>query len=99
RLAAEAKQAEARVGEIRASIERKEIRAPFAGILGIRQVNLGQYLEGGAAVAPLQSMDPVYVNFSVPQQEGGVLKRGAEAHVPTDSIAVAVPAGTVTAIN
>src|SRR5439155_859172 len=52
RLAAEAKQAEARVGEIRASIERKEIRAPFAGILGIRQVNLGQYLEGGAAVAP-----------------------------------------------
>ena len=99
RLAAEAKQAEARVGEIRASIERKEIRAPFAGILGIRQVNLGQYLEGGAAVAPLQSMDPVYVNFSVPQQEVGVLKRGAEVHVATDSIAVAVPAGTVTAIN
>ncbi len=47
RLSAEHKQADARVGEIRATIERKEIRAPFSGILGIRQVNLGQYLTGG----------------------------------------------------
>src|SRR6266849_6387150 len=67
--AAEHKQAEARVGEIAATIERKTIRAPFSGVLGIRQINLGQYLTGGAPVVPLQSLDPIYVNFSVPQQE------------------------------
>lgn len=99
RIAAEAKQAEARVGEIQATIERKEIRAPFAGVLGIRQVNLGQYLEGGSAIAPLQSMDPVYVNFDVPQQDVRVLKLGATVHVAAESIAAAGPAGKVTAIN
>ncbi len=99
RLTAEAKEAEARVGEIRATIERKQIRAPFAGTLGIRQVNLGQYLDGGAAVVPLQSMDPVYVNFSVPQQEAGVLKLGSEVRVSADSVAVGGPTGRVTAIN
>src|SRR5881409_1390030 len=62
RIAAEAKQAEARVGEIKATIERKEIRAPFSGMLGIRQINLGQYLTAGDPVVPLQSLDPVYVN-------------------------------------
>ncbi|MCI0352819.1 MAG: efflux RND transporter periplasmic adaptor subunit, partial [Acidobacteriales bacterium] len=51
---------EARVGEIRATIERKTIRAPFSGILGIRQVNLGQYLSAGDAIVPLQSMNPIY---------------------------------------
>jgi len=50
RMAAETKQAESRVGEIRAMIDRKQIRAPFSGTLGIRQINLGQYLEGGSAV-------------------------------------------------
>ena len=99
RFAAEAKEAEARVGEIRATIERKQIRAPFSGTLGIRQVNLGQYLDGGAAVVPLQSMDPVYVNFSVPQQEVQALKLGSEVRVFADSIPVAGPKGSVTAIN
>src|SRR6267143_4688736 len=97
RIAAEAKEAEARVGEIRATIERKQIRAPFAGTLGIRQVNLGQYLEGGAAVVPLQSMDPVYVNFDVPQQDVASLKLGDEVRVSQDSNAAVVPAGRVTA--
>jgi len=98
-MAAEAKQAEARVGEIQATIERKQIRAPFSGVLGIRQVNLGQYLEGGAAVVPLQSMDPVYVNFSVPQQEAGALKLGSVVRVSADSIPLAGPAGKITAVN
>src|SRR5438093_1025255 len=56
RAAAEHKQAEARVGEIQATIERKRIRAPFDGVLGIRQVNVGQYLSGGSPVVPLQSL-------------------------------------------
>ena len=99
RLAAEAKTAEARVGEIRATIQRKTIRAPFAGVLGLRQVNLGQYLNGGDPVVPLQSMDPIYVNFSVPQQDVAALRVGAEVRVAAESIAVARPSGKITAVN
>jgi membrane fusion protein (multidrug efflux system) len=77
-------QAEARVGEVRATIERKTIRAPFAGILGIRQVNLGQYLSAGDPVVPLQSLDPIYVNFAVPQQEVGQLQLGAAVRVTAE---------------
>ena len=58
RAAAELKQDDAKVGEIRATIERKTIRAPFSGVLGIRQVNLGQYLAAGAPIVPLQTLHP-----------------------------------------
>ena len=54
---------------IQATIDKKTIRAPFNGRLGIRQINLGQYLNPGQAVVPLQSRHPVYVDFAVPQQE------------------------------
>lgn len=74
--AATLQQAEARLSEIRATIERKTIRAPFSGVLGIRQVNLGQYLTAGAPVVPLQSLDPIYVNFAVPQQDAGQMRIG-----------------------
>ena len=57
------------MGEIRATIERKTIRAPFSGVLGLRQVNLGQYLSAGDPIVPLQSLNPIYVNFGIPQQE------------------------------
>ena len=98
RATAEFKQAEARAGEIRAVIDRKQIRAPFTGVLGIRQINLGQYLTAGDPVVPLQSLDPVYVNFSVPQQELGDLHVGASVKVAAESVAV-IAAGKVTAIN
>lgn len=98
RATAEFKQAEARAGEIRAIIDRKQIRAPFTGALGIRQINLGQYLTAGDPVVPLQSLDPVYVNFSVPQQELGELKIGSTVKVAAESVAV-IAAGKVTAIN
>ena len=84
RAAAEQKQTEARVGEIRATIARKTIRAPFAGILGIRQVNLGQYLSPGNPVAPLQSLHPIYVNFAVPQQQVGRLRPGDAVHLTAE---------------
>jgi membrane fusion protein (multidrug efflux system) len=99
RSEAEFKQAEARVREIEATIERKTIRAPFDGTLGIRQVNLGQYLTDGDPVVPLQSMDPIYVNFSLPQQSVGALQLGAEVQVSADSIDVANTTGGITAIN
>jgi len=99
RMAAEAKQAEAGAGEIQATIERKRIRAPFAGTLGLRQVNLGQYLNGGDPVVSLQAMDPIYVNFSLPQQDVSSLKIGAEVRVSADGIVIANSEGRITAIN
>jgi membrane fusion protein (multidrug efflux system) len=99
RAAAERKQAEAKVGEIRAAIERKTIRAPFNGILGIRQVNLGQYLAGGDPVVPLQSLNPIHVNFGVPQQDAGPVHVGRQVHITADDLGGAAFPGKVTAID
>lgn len=83
---AEFKSADARVGEIRATIERKTIRAPFSGVLGIRQVNVGQFVSGGAPIVPLQSVSPAYVNFSVPQQMLARLAPGSPVEVKSDAL-------------
>jgi len=76
RATADYRQSEAQLAEVRAVIERKTIRAPFSGVLGIRQVNLGQYLAGGDALVTLQSINPIYVNFGVPQQTVGQIPVG-----------------------
>lgn len=99
RFEAESKQAEGRVGEIRAMIERKVIRAPFAGVLGIRHVNVGQYLNGGDPVVPLQALDKVYVNFSVPQQELARLAPGVAVSVSLEGTDSTEFQGRITAIN
>ncbi|HSS44552.1 MAG TPA: efflux RND transporter periplasmic adaptor subunit, partial [Thermoanaerobaculia bacterium] len=99
RLAAEQEQADARAGEIRATIARKTIRAPFAGVLGLRQVNLGQYLDAGAPIVALQSIRPVYVNFSVPQQQVTQLKVGSSIHVTAEGAAGVASDGRVTAVD
>ncbi len=96
---AEYKQAEAAVAETKATIERKLIRAPFTGVLGIRQVNLGQYLQSGDAVAPLQSLDPIYVNFSLPQQRLADLAVGREVKVRADGLPADTFAGAITSVN
>jgi len=83
---AQFKQADARAGEILATISRKTIRAPFTGVLGIRQINVGQYLEGGAPIVGLQALRPTYVNFTVPQQEIGALPIGSAVQVTSDAI-------------
>jgi membrane fusion protein, multidrug efflux system len=93
------KQAEARLQEIRATIERKTIRAPFSGVLGIRQVNLGQYLTGGDPVVPLQSLNPIYVNFGIPQQQAAAVKAGSQVHVTAGELGAREFAGRVTAVN
>jgi membrane fusion protein (multidrug efflux system) len=97
--AARQKSTEARVGEIRATIARKTIRAPFSGILGIRQVNLGQYLSGGDAIVPLQSLHPIYVNFGVPQQQATQVGVGRTVRVTADNLAGVEFGGRVTAID
>jgi membrane fusion protein, multidrug efflux system len=96
--AAQIKQADASVAELHATIERKIIRAPFDGVLGIRQVNLGQYLAGGAPIVPLQSFQPAYVNFSVPQQEMARLAIGSAIEVTPDT-GGGPEAGKVTAFD
>ena len=75
---AQFKSAEAAVGQAQATIDRKTIRAPFAGVTGIRQVNVGQYVTSGDPIVPLQALDAVFMNFSVPQQDIASLKAGSE---------------------
>ena len=97
--AATYKQAEARIGEIRATIERKTIRAPFSGVLGIRQVNLGQYLTGGDPVVPLQSLNPIYVNFAVPQQDTADMRIGRTVHITVGELGNGEFTGRVSAVD
>jgi len=99
RATAEQRQGDARVGEIRAAIARKTIRAPFAGVLGIRRVNLGQYLSGGDALVTLQSLNPIYVNFGVPQQSSSQIRVGRAVRITSDSLPGVEFSGRVTAID
>src|SRR5262245_23564929 len=85
RATAELREGEAGVGEIRAAIDRKTIRAPFAGIVGIRQVNLGQYLSAGDPLVTLQSLNPIYVNFGVPQEAAGQMRLGRHVRITTSN--------------
>jgi membrane fusion protein, multidrug efflux system len=90
---------EANVNEIRAQIDRKTIRAPFSGVLGIRQVNLGQYLAAGGPIVPLQSLNPIYVNFSVPQQDLGHVKVGSKVQLTTNDLAGLSFSGRINALD
>lgn len=99
RAAAEQKQTDAQVGEIRATIDRKTIRAPFAGVLGIRRANRGQYLAAGDPIVPLQSLHPIYVNIGVPQQELAQIRVGHRVRVTATDIAGVEFAGRVTALD
>ena len=91
--------AEAQVGEIQATIDRKTIRAPFTGVLGLRQVNLGQYLAAGQAIVPLQKLDPIYVNFGVPQQTSAQSMAGRTLRITSDDLPGAKFVGKVTAVD
>ena len=99
RATAELHQTEAQLGEIKAVIQRKTIRAPFSGVLGIRQVNLGQYLSGGDPLVTLQSLNPIYVNFGVPQQSAGQIPTGRIVRVTTPDGRGALWTGRVTAMD
>jgi membrane fusion protein (multidrug efflux system) len=96
---AEQRQTEARVGEIRAAIERKTIKAPFSGVLGLRQVNLGQYLSAGDPIVNLQALNPIYVNFGVPQQDASRVRVGRDVRITTDDLTGVDFHGRVTAID
>ncbi len=92
-------QAVAQADLIRTTIGKKTIRAPFTGRIGIRQVNLGQNLREGDPVVTLQSLDPIYVDFSLPQQEIGRLRNGLPVRVTCDALPGVTVNGRITAIN
>jgi membrane fusion protein (multidrug efflux system) len=96
---AEYKQALAAIDNIRSVIAKKTIRAPFAGRLGIRLVNLGQNLEGGEPIVSLQAMDPIFVNFLLPQNQIAQIQPGLTVRVRTDALPGQEIQGRVTAIN
>src|SRR5947209_6914490 len=96
---ADQKQTEANSAEIKAVIDRKTIRAPFSGVLGIRQVNLGQYLAAGNPIVSLQSLNPIYVDFSVPQQLMGHVHIGNNVRITTDDWAGLTFTGRVNALD
>ena len=83
---AQQKATEAQVGDIKAAIARKTIKAPFTGVLGIRQVSLGQYLAAGQAIVSLQTLSPIYVNFGVPQQDAGRVVPGHTVRVTNNDL-------------
>jgi len=96
---AQYKQAMAQCDNIRTVIAKKNIRAPFAGRLGIRLINLGQVLNEGQAIVSLQSLDPIFVNFLLPQQELAKLQPGLIVRVTTDALPGQTIEGRITALN
>lgn len=93
------KQADANVDNIKAIIDKKTIRAPFAGRLGIRLVNLGEQLDVGKGIVSLQSLTPVYVDFSLPQQEIAKLQTGLKVRAAADAYPTNQFEGEISAIN
>jgi membrane fusion protein (multidrug efflux system) len=93
------KQAVAQADNIRASIAKKTIRAPFSGRLGIRLVNLGQVLNEGQPIVSLQSLDPIFVDFALPQQQLPLVQPGQTARLTSDALPGEVVEGKITAIN
>jgi membrane fusion protein (multidrug efflux system) len=96
---AEYSQATALVDNLKATIAKKIITAPFSGRLGIRQVNLGQFLAVGTPIVTLESLDPLYLNFALPQQDVVGLAVGQKVRITVDAYPGEVFVGAVNALN
>ena len=93
------KQKEGAADNLRAMISKKQVRAPFDGQLGIRQVNVGQMINAGQQVVPLASLDPVYVDFALPEQHLPRVSQNLEIRVRADALPGREFKGKLTAIN
>ncbi|HQT64452.1 MAG: efflux transporter periplasmic adaptor subunit [Acidocella sp. 20-57-95] len=91
--------AQAQVAAQQALIEEKQIRAPFAGTLGIRQVDVGQYLTAGTQIVTLQQLNPLYVDFYVPQQALAQISVGQPVTATVDAFPGVTFTGTIESIN
>jgi len=89
----------AQVENIRATIAKKTLRAPFGGRLGVRLVNLGQTLKAGDAIVSLQALDPIYVDFYLPQQQLAQIVTGMPVRIVCDAFADRPATGQITTIN
>jgi len=96
---AEIDAAESKFKQKEGVVQHKEVRAPFDGQLGIRQVNVGQMIKEGQQVVALTALDPVYVDFALPQQELSKLSPGFEVGVQTDAVPGREFNAKLTAIN
>src|SRR5277367_6759538 len=97
--AANLKNAKAQVAQQQAIIDKKALRAPFAGHLGIRAVDLGQYLGPGTVIVTLQALDPIYADFFVPQQAADQVSLGQTVAVKIDAFKDRMFSGEISAIN
>jgi membrane fusion protein (multidrug efflux system) len=97
--AANLRNAKAQVAEQQAIVDKKTIKAPFAGRLGIRAVDLGQYLSAGTTIVTLQALDPIYVDFTLPQQALDELKVGQPVTAVIDTYPGQTFTGVISAIN
>ncbi len=93
------KEAVAQADNIRSMIDKKTVKAPFAGRLGIRLINVGRDLGTGDAIVSLQAVDPIYVNFSLPQRDLPKISLGLKVRLTTDAVANKVFHGELTTIN
>lgn len=91
--------ARAEVQAQRARIEQKSIRAPFAGELGIRRINLGQYLNPGSEIVQLQAVDPIYVDFQLPERQLSRARPGLELSLTSDAYPDQTFTGEVLAVE
>lgn len=96
---AKLKQAQAQVEKTKALIDQKLIKAPFAGKLGIREVNLGEYVAPGKTLVSLESMNPLYLNFSLPEQHLQQLHLGQVVELSVDVYPDVPFSGKITAID
>jgi membrane fusion protein (multidrug efflux system) len=96
---AKVKDAKAQVAQQQAIIDKKILRAPFAGHLGIRAVDLGQYLGAGTPIVTLQALDPIYVDFYVPQQSVDQVQLGQKVAVKVDAYKDQTFMGEISAVN
>jgi membrane fusion protein (multidrug efflux system) len=90
---------EAQVAQQQALVDYKSIKAPFAGRLGIRQVDLGQFLNAGAAIVTLQQLDPVFVDFYLPEQALAQIKVGQRVAAKIDAAPGQTFKGEISAVN
>lgn len=97
--AADAVTARAQVDAQRALVDRKTIRAPFSGVLGIRKVNLGQYVNPGDELVSLQALDPIYINFNLPEQRLPQIQKGSVVNVQVDAMPGEKFEGTITSVE
>ncbi len=97
--AANLKNAKAQVAQQQAILDKKYLRAPFDGHLGIRAVDLGQYLSAGTPTVTLQALDPIFVDFFVPQQSVDQVRLGQTVTVKVDAFKDQTFTGEISALN